>query len=62
MSSSMKKAGLERPDSWRDSGLCCLDGGLTMGGRRGYDGTLGSSRALPRGEDGDGEREQRGGG
>lgn len=58
----MKKAGLDRPDSWRDSGLCCLDGGLTIGGRRGYDGTLGSSRVLPRGEDGDGEREQRGGG
>lgn len=58
----MKKAGLEWPDSWRDSELrCCLDGGLTIGGRRGYDGTLGSSRVLPRGEDGEGEREQRGG-
>lgn len=34
-SSSMKKAGLESPDSWRDSELSCLDGGLTIGGRRG---------------------------
>lgn len=35
MSSSMKNAGLERPDSCWDRVLSCLDGGLTMGGRRG---------------------------
>lgn len=34
-SSSMKNAGLERPDSWRESELSCFDGGLTIGGRRG---------------------------
>ncbi len=34
-SSSMKNAGLERPDSWRDRELSCFDGGLTIGGRRG---------------------------
>lgn len=34
-SSSMKNAGLDRPDSWCDRGLGCLEGELTMGGRRG---------------------------
>lgn len=52
----MKKAGLLRPDSWRD--LSCLDGELTIGGRREYDGTLGNSRLLPLKEEGDGDRER----
>lgn len=34
-SSSMKNAGLDRPDSWCDRGLGCMEGELTMGGRRG---------------------------
>lgn len=34
-SSSMKNAGLERPESWRDTELSCFEGGLTIGGRRG---------------------------
>lgn len=31
----MKKAGLVRPESLQDGELSCLDGGLTIGGRRG---------------------------
>lgn len=55
----MKNAGLERQDSCRGRELSCVEGGLTMGGRRGYDGTLGKLRVLPLGEDGDGERDCR---
>lgn len=58
-SSSMKNAGLERHNSCRGRELSCVEGGLTMGGRRGYDGTLGKLRVLPLGEDGDGDRDRR---
>lgn len=56
----MKKAGLLSPDSRRD--VRCLTGELAMGGRRGYEGTLGNSRLLLAWrEAGDGERERRAG-